>query len=213
MELYYQDNHMFIACKKPGVLSQSDGDVASMETILSAQLNTRVSAVHRLDAPVGGCMAFAKSKKSAAALSRAVADHQLKKEYLAVVKGEFPQQTGTLRDLLYHDTRTNKTFVVKSQRKGVKEAVLHYTVLQTATMDGEVWSLLSILLETGRTHQIRIQFGSRQHPLWGDRRYGGNGNQFGLWAHHLELPHPIQKRMVEATSPPPYEAVPWCFFG
>lgn len=212
MEVYYEDKHMVMACKAPGILSQSDGETESMETILTAQLNTRVSAVHRLDAPVGGCMAFAKSKKSAAALSRAVAGHQLKKEYLAVVKGTFPEKTGTLRDLLYHDGKTNKTFVVKSQRKGVKEAILHYTVLETAEIDGETWSFLSILLETGRTHQIRIQFGSRQHPLWGDRRYGGNGEHFGLWAHHLELPHPIQKKTVEATSMPPTEKAPWSFF-
>ncbi|MFI3313120.1 MAG: RluA family pseudouridine synthase [Eubacteriales bacterium] len=212
MEIYYEDKHMVICQKPTGVLSQSDGTVESVETLLTTQLGTRVSAVHRLDAPVGGCMALAKSKKSAAALGRAVANHQLKKEYLAVVKGPMDGSTGTLQDLLYHDARANKTFVVKTKRKGVKEAILHYSVLKTAEYAGETWSLLSIVLETGRTHQIRIQFGSRQHPLWGDKRYGGTGESFGLWAHHLELPHPIQKKTVEATSEPPAEKAPWSFF-
>ncbi len=202
---------MLICQKEPGILSQSDENQRSMETLVSEELGTRVSAVHRLDAPVGGCMVMAKSKKSAAALCRAVADHLMKKEYLAIVKGDFTAKTGTLSDLLYHDPRTNKTFVVDRKRRGVRQAILHYKVLETTEIDGETWNLVSIILETGRTHQIRVQFGSRKHPLWGDSRYGGRGAGFGLWAHAVEIPHPTQSKKVAAVSLPP-DQIPWNYF-
>ncbi len=210
MNRLYEDKQVVICEKLPGLLSQGEGE--TMETLVSALVGTRVSAVHRLDAPVGGCMVFAKSKKAAAGLSRAVAAHQLQKEYYAVVVGELEQPQGTLRDLLYHDPRTNKTFVVDRQRKGVREAVLHYKVAGTATVHDVRCSLVHIILETGRTHQIRVQFGSRKHPLWGDRRYGGPGEGFGLWAWRLTVPHPIGNQEIAVESPLP-NTLPWSAFA
>ncbi len=209
MNRLYEDKHMVIAEKRPGVLSQGEGE--TMETLVGDLVGTRVSAVHRLDAPVGGCMVFAKSKKAAAGLGRAVAEHQLHKVYLAVVMGTLDTLDGTLQDLLYHDPRTNKTFVVDRKRKGVREAILHYHVRGTAQIDGQTCSLVEVCLETGRTHQIRVQFGSRKHPLWGDRRYGGPGEGFGLWAWKLTVPHPINSKEISVESPVP-NTLPWSTF-
>ncbi|MCF0111919.1 MAG: RNA pseudouridine synthase, partial [Erysipelotrichaceae bacterium] len=86
----------------------------------------------------------------------------------------------TLTDYLYHDKTRNKTFVVKKLRKGVKEAILDYVVLDT----NDTNSLVEVHLHTGRTHQIRVQFASRQHPLVGDGKYGSKDNrcEVSLWS-------------------------------
>lgn len=136
--------------------------------------------VHRLDKDVGGVMVLALDGKSAAKLTAAFAAHDTVKEYMAVCSGAPDRDQGTMTDLLYHDTRSNKTFVTDRMRKGVKEAVLHYRVLASA----QELSLLRIRLETGRSHQIRVQLASRKHPLAGDRRYGSQvkSDHISLWS-------------------------------
>ena len=94
----------------------------------------------------------------------------MQKTYLAVLTGCPAEKAGTLEDLLFHDRVKNKTYVVKRMRGGVKQAKLHYEIL--ARQDG--LSLVRIRLETGRTHQIRVQFASRGLPLLGDGKYGTN---------------------------------------
>ena len=115
------------------------------------------------------------------------------------------QAAGTWEDLLYHDQRRNKTFVVTRQRKGVKAARLAYRVLAS---DGEQ-SLVEVRLFTGRTHQIRVQFASRRHPLTGDGRYGGGkAPNLGLWSWRLTVPHPDTGAAMTFTCPPPAQQ-PW----
>ena len=112
---------------------------------------------------------------------------------------------GTWEDLLYHDQRRNKTFVVTRQRKGVKAARLAYRVLAS---DG-AQSLVEVRLFTGRTHQIRAQFASRRHPLTGDGRYGGGkAPNLGLWSWKLTVPHPDTGAAMTFTCPPPAQQ-PW----
>ena len=111
-------------------------------------------------------MVYARNKKSAAALSKVIADGQMVKEYVALVHGTPPEE-GDWEDLLFKDSRKNKVFVVKRQRTGVKAARLTYRLLQL----GEK-SLVRIRLYTGRSHQIRVQFASRGFPLVGDHKYG-----------------------------------------
>lgn len=91
------------------------------------------------------------------------------KTYRAVIAGGPDEQLppeGILRDYLFKDSRKGRVFPVKRPRKGVREAVLEYRIVETAP-DGSL-SLAEITLHTGRTHQIRVQFASRKHPLYGD---------------------------------------------
>jgi 23S rRNA pseudouridine1911/1915/1917 synthase len=121
------------------------------------------------------------------------------KTYRAVIAGApdeaLPQQ-GTLRDLLFKDSRKGRVFAVDRPRKGVREAVLAYEVIATAelsTTDGssEAFSLIRIVLHTGRTHQIRAQFSSRRHPLWGDGKYGSRKKgAIALQSARLQFKHP-----------------------
>lgn len=156
-------------------------------------------------------MALALTPKAAARLTQAFATHETRKEYLAVVPGELAE--GELRDLLFHDRCTNKTFVTDRPRAGVKEAVLTQRTEQTALHEGQEYSLLRVVLMTGRSHQIRVQLASRKHPLLGDRRYGSPVKLDGiaLWSAALELPHPVTGDRLRFTAVPAGD-FPWSLF-
>ena len=208
-----KDNHLLLVEKPVGLSAQAVEGGDSLPHCLE-QAGYPVKPVHRLDKPTGGVMVYARSDQAAAKLSALVGQHdRFQKEYLAVVQGCPAKAEDTLTDLLYHDMRRNKSFVVNRQRKGVREAVLEYTVLETVTNEDGVFSLIRVRLHTGRTHQIRVQFASRKMPLYGDSRYGGvKGKCLGLWSHRLTLPHPVTGETLSAESHPDWETAPWCYF-
>lgn len=201
--ILYQDKDIAVCVKPAGVDSQG-----GMCALLREQLGGEVFCVHRLDRAVGGVMVYARSAAAAAALSRAIAENALEKDYLAVCEGVPAPAEGAMRDLLYHDAAKNKTYVVQRQRRGVREALLDYRTLET---QGGL-SLVRVRLHTGRSHQIRVQFASRQLPLVGDGRYGAKSRgAIALWAHALAFPHPVSGEALRFTAPPP-EAPPWTDF-
>ena len=161
MDILYTDRDLAVCIKPVGLDSEIQVPAA-----LKEQLGGEVYPIHRLDKNVGGVMVYARTKQAAAALSKAVQDGAMVKEYVAMVHGT-PPETGDWEDLLWKDARKNKVFVVKRQRSGVKKARLEYRVLHS----GEA-SLVRVRLHTGRSHQIRVQFSSRGFPLVGDHKYG-----------------------------------------
>lgn len=158
MEIIYQDKGIVVCVKPVGVDSEAD-----MPFALKEALGGDFFPIHRLDKNVGGVMVFARTKPAAAALSKAVQDGAMVKEYVAKVHGT-PPESGDWTDLLFKDSSKNKVFVVKKERKGVKTARLEFV------RHGE--DLVRIRLHTGRSHQIRVQFASRGFPLVGDHKYG-----------------------------------------
>jgi 23S rRNA pseudouridine1911/1915/1917 synthase len=213
-QILYQDNHLIIIEKPRDVLSQVDaGGGDSIPKRLERQGLT-VKPVHRLDRPTGGVMVYALTDKSAASLSNLVQDHiNFVKEYFAVIRGCPSEPYGTMEDLLYHDAKRNKSYVVDRKRGGVKAAKLTYKVLQTVHNDDGEFSLVQVRLYTGRTHQIRVQFASRKLPLAGDSRYGGIRNcPLALWSCRLTFPHPISGEEISARSLPDTQAFPWNLF-
>ena len=203
MNILYEDKALIVCQKPAGVLSEGE-----MPALLCEQLSLKECfVVHRLDREVGGVMVFAKTKKAAAALSKSVQDKTLKKEYLATVEGEVTPEKGEMRDLLFRDAKKNKSFVVKRERKGVREAVLDYEVLESREIDNGMASLVKIHLHTGRTPQIRVQFSSRKHPLVGDSRYGSRiKHDIMLWSHRLIFPHPDTGEEMEFSLDAPWRA-------
>ena len=131
-------------------------------------------------------MVCAKASRAAGTLSVAMAQVGFRKEYLCIIRGCPEEKEGTWKDLLLHDKTRNKSFVVQRMRGGVKEARLDYQVL--AEKDG--LSLVRVLLHTGRTHQIRVQFASRGLPLLGDGKYGGGSGGGGAGGAPLAVPPP-----------------------
>ena len=188
IEILYEDKEL-VACVKPvGFSSETD-----LPNALKEQLNSETYTLHRLDTPVGGVMVYAKSKEAAAKMSRKISQNEdFKKSYLAVCEGEFLEKEGIMQDLLFKDSKKNKSFVVKRERKGVKKAVLRYNILKTGEYDGKMCSLALVTLETGRSHQIRVQFASRKHPLLGDGKYGSSINcPIALFSHKIETENKI----------------------
>ncbi len=165
MEILYSDKAIAVIIKPVGLDSEQEAPAALKEA-----LGGEVFPIHRLDKNVGGIMVFARTKQSAAALSKAVQEGSMVKEYVAMVHGT-PPERGDWEDYLFKDSRKNKVFVVKRERKGVKKARLEFQRLS-----GGETSLVRIRLHTGRSHQIRVQFSSRGFPLMGDHKYGARDN-------------------------------------
>ena len=212
IEILHQDRDLVVAVKPRGVLSEDHPSEDCMPALLRP-LAGRVLTVHRLDRPVGGVMVYARNKKAAAALSAAVQSGTLKKTYTAVVTGTPTEPAGEWRDLLYHDARQNKTFVVSGARKGAKEAVLRYTLLEEKSANGVSFSRISIELLTGRSHQIRVQFGSRNLPLAGDGKYGSRDKGArvpSLMAYSLAFS--LGGKRISASVLPDASVYPWCLF-
>jgi len=174
LEILFEDESVTVAVKPPALLSErAEGGNGFADRLAARNPNGYVGVIHRLDRGVGGVMVYARTPIAAARLSADVQAHRFEKEYLAWLHGRPQSDASTLRDLLFHDRMKNKTFVVERTRKGVKEAVLDYTVIGERTDSaGETNTLVKVRLHTGRTHQIRVQFSHRGHPLLGDGKYG-----------------------------------------
>lgn len=205
-----QDEELIVCVKPAGLLSERGG----LPELLEEQCGGAVFPVHRLDRDVGGVMVYARTRAAAASLSALIAERRMEKEYLAVVEGCPEAECGELRDLLYHDQKRNKSYVVQRARKGVKEAALRYQLLETAETEQEPMSLLRIALDTGRSHQIRVQFASRRLPLVGDARYGSRIRSGGiaLWSASLRFPD-LRGGMALCFEASPPAVEPWTLFG
>ena len=165
MTILHCDRDLAVCIKPVGMDSE-----AEVPEALKTELGGDIFPIHRLDKNVGGVMVYARTKSAAATLSKAVQEGSMIKEYVALVHGT-PPETGDWEDLLFKDSRKNKVFVVKKERKGVKFARLEYRTLR-----GGAQSLVHIRLHTGRSHQIRVQFANRGFPLVGDHKYGSRDN-------------------------------------
>lgn len=210
MKILFEDNAIVVCIKPVGVISQESSDGGeSMISLLREVCRSEIYPIHRLDRAVGGLMVFAKTQKAAADLSKQVQDRTLQKEYLAIVHGTVEQPQGILEDILFKDSSKNKSFVVKTMRKGAKKASLEYKIIGNT----EEYSLADILLHTGRTHQIRVQFASRKHPLLGDGKYGGRDSYKApaLWSSGLRFVHPSSRKELYFREAPEMNH-PWDLF-
>lgn len=221
VKVIYEDNHLLVVEKPVNILSQGDNtNDDDMVNLLKKYLkekynkpgNVFVGLVHRLDRPVGGCMVFAKTSKAASRLSEQVRNKSFKKTYRAVIHGNMNKKEDNLLDYLYKNKKTNMVSVVSKNTKDAKDARLSYETLDSK----KGFSLVQIDLQTGRPHQIRVQFASRKHPLYGDQRYGQNlnkvGQQIALWSYKIEIDHPTTKERMEFVCNPPSE-YPWNIFN
>ena len=189
MKILYTDRGIVVCIKPVGLDSEAEVPAA-----LKAELGGEIFPIHRLDKNVGGIMVFARTKSAAAALSKAVQDGQMVKEYVAMVHGT-PPESGDWEDFLFKDSRKNKVFAVKKERKGVKYARLEFSRLK-----GGEQSLVHIRLHTGRSHQIRVQFSSRGFPLVGDHKYGSRDAATApmLFSCRITLPWNGESRIFES---------------
>ena len=203
VKVIYEDNHLLVVEKPVNILSQGDNtNDDDMVNLLKKYLkekynkpgNVFVGLVHRLDRPVGGCMVFAKTSKAASRLSEEIRNNNFHKTYLAVIQGTMPKE-GKLEDYLIKDNNKNISYIA-TKDKG-KYSALEYKIVNTKNN----LSLVEINLITGRSHQIRLQFASRNHPLLGDSKYGNNPSNINiaLFAKSITFTHPTTKEKLTFT--------------
>lgn len=206
----FEDNHLLILNKPSGLLTQPSGtEQDSLEGQAKAWIKERdckpgnvfLEAVHRLDKPVSGAVVFAKTSKALGRLNQSMRAKQTRKIYWAWLEGELPSDQGTLVNYLLHDDFHAQ--VVDSSHSEGKMARLSYRVLHRKRER----TLLEIELETGRYHQIRLQFGFLGYPVWGDLKYGGQRlyDQGSIALHHrcIEIPHPVTHETLRIEAPLP----------
>ncbi len=207
----YRDNHLLVLYKPAGLLVQADETEeisllelgkAWLKKIYQKPGRVFLGMVHRLDRPVAGVVLFCRTSKAAARLSEQFRTGVPEKYYLAMLEGEMGRKADRLVN--YIERRENRSsVVVPDKQPGSREAKLSYTVLQTE----KGRSLVRIKLETGRHHQIRVQFAHIGHPVVGDLRYGAAAplpeKQIALFAKELAVNHPVLGERMRFESPLP----------
>jgi 23S rRNA pseudouridine1911/1915/1917 synthase len=217
-EILYEEGPCLVVCKPPGLPTQAPPGIDSLEVRVKAFLKRRdnpphdvyLGVPHRLDRPASGAIVFATRRRAAHKLARQFEYREVKKLYWACVAGWPDPPAGTWQDYLRKVYGKPQAEVVPADHPEARLAVLHYRTLLAA--DWGAW--LEIELETGRTHQIRIQAASRGHPVLGDFQYGSQ-TPFGpqhtderlraiaLHARTLVFEHPTSKQRISATAPAP----------
>ena len=199
INIIYEDNHLLVVEKPINITTQEDNTKdKDLLTILKEYIkekynkpgNVYLGLVHRLDRPVGGIMVFARTSKAASRLSEQVRNKIFKKTYNAVVIGNINKE-GKLKDYLLKDEKKN---IVKVDKNG-KEAILNFKKLDFKNN----MSLVEINLETGRSHQIRVQMSHYGYPLFGDQKYNKTskvGEQIALFAKKIEFIHPTTNELL-----------------
>lgn len=206
IKVLYEDNHLLVVDKPINVPMQED-ESKDLDLLNMAKAyikdkynkpgNVYLGLVHRLDRPVSGVCVFARTSKAASRLSKQINNHEFKKEYLAVVYDNGLKDKDTFKDKLIKDPKTN---MVKVDPNG-KEASLDYELIKRK----DNLALVKINLHTGRSHQIRVQFASRKHPLYGDQRYNKDAKvheQIALHAYKITFKHPISNEEISFISKP-----------
>lgn len=208
MNILYEDA-LLIVCVKPIGASSEEGE-NSVPALLRAHWRKKdayVGIIHRLDTGVGGVMVYAKTSAAAALLSRQVQERTFEKEYRCICAGIPEPKQGEMKDFLFKDGKKGKVFPVKGARKGAKEALLEYEVLKSGAIDENTpVSLCRVILHTGRTHQVRVQFASRKHPLLGDGKYGSRvKGEIALQCARIGFIHPKSGKKMSFSIDAPRE--------
>lgn len=217
IKILYEDNHLLVVEKPVNMLVQADKTkdedlLTKLKEYIKKEYNKPgavfLSLVHRLDRPVGGAIVYAKTSKAASRLSDQLRRRVIEREYLAIVRGSVNKNQARLENYLLKDNKRNEVSIVKSNIKGSQKAILGYKKLANK----RDLSLLKVKLETGRSHQIRVQLAGIGHPLYGDQKYGSKvnkvGEQIALWSHKLTFKHPTKNELIEVISNPP-NTKPW----
>jgi 23S rRNA pseudouridine1911/1915/1917 synthase len=220
LDILYDDGPVLVLNKPAGVLTQAPAGIDSLEVRVKSFYRSRegkpedaeiyLGLPHRLDRPVSGSIVFARHARAAQRLSAQFENRTVSKSYWAFVEGAVTPEEGTWSDFLHKRHGMAQAEVVAADHPAAKHAVLHYRV----RWQSEAGAWLEIELETGRTHQIRIQAASRGHAVVGDSQYGSS-RAFGdpslelrdrpiaLHARQLAFRHPMTPEQVAVVAPLP----------
>jgi 23S rRNA pseudouridine1911/1915/1917 synthase len=210
-EVQFADNHLVVAAKPCGMLTQPDDtDSPSLEAFVKLWVkkayqkrgNVFLHAIHRLDRAVSGLVLFARTSKALSRLNEQSRLQEIQRVYLAEVEGALSKKDGQLDHYLIHGD--HRALLAKKDDPEAKHARLTYKTIKHKTFS----TLVEIELETGRYHQIRAQFSAIGHPIVGDKRYGsktGDGGAIHLHGQKLAFQHPVTKELLTFETPAPFE--------
>jgi RluA family pseudouridine synthase len=226
LEILYDNGPCLVVNKPAGVLTQAPAGIDSMEVRVKAFFREReekegniyLGLPHRLDRPVTGAIVFARHVRAAQRLSSQFENRTVTKVYWAIVEGHLEADEGTWTDHLHKRHGMPQSIVVPADDPRGKLAVMHWRVLTRIEQPVMTW--LEVQLETGRTHQIRVQSASRGHAVVGDAQYGSTqpfGEQFederlraiALHARQLGFNHPMMGEAIDVIAPisPAWESI------
>ena len=216
MEVIYEDNHIIIVNKAPGEIVQGDktGDEPLVETVkhylkekYNKPGNVFCGVVHRLDRPVWGLVAFAKTSKALSRMNAMFRDGEVKKTYRAITRFMPDKPQDRLVHYITSTERTNKSRATLNPRPGAKESILSYRLIASS----DRYHLLEVNLETGRKHQIRVQLSAIGCPIKGDLKYGDKRSNpdgsISLQAHKMEFVHPVSGKLISVVAPTPEDTL------
>ena len=216
-KIIYKDENIVVIDKPVGMPSQSDisrdtdAMTATSKLLSDAGEVGKLFLIHRLDRGVGGLMVFARNKRCAAELSSAIQNRSFSKEYLAIAKG-IPED-GVYKDYLFKDSSSNKSYAVRTERRGAKYAELSLSKIAAVRLDEGARTLVRVKLSTGRHHQIRVQLSSRKTPLVGDKKYGGGDALCcGVALFAFSLSFDMLGREYSFFAKPNTDIYPWKIF-
>ncbi|CAI8437316.1 MAG: Ribosomal large subunit pseudouridine synthase C [Flavobacterium sp. SCGC AAA160-P02] len=216
LHILYEDNHLIIINKRSGDISQGDktGD-KPLNNIVKEYIkekynktgNVFLGVVHRLDRPTSGVIIFAKTSKALERLNKMLRDKKIQKTYWAIVKNSPQEVKNRLTHYLKKNHRNNKSSVYRKKVQGSKKSILYYKTIKKL----ENYSLIEIILETGRHHQIRAQLSFIGFPIKGDLKYGfSRSNKDGsihLHARSIKFIHPVTKQFISIYAPTPNDVI------
>jgi len=218
LDVLYDNGPVLVINKPSGVLTQAPAGIDSLEIQVKAfyrereakEGNIYLGLPHRLDRPVSGAIVFARHVRAAERISTQFENRTVTKVYWAFVEGQVEGDEGTWTDHLHKRHGMAQSIVVPADDPRGKLAIMHWRVMARA----ETGTWLEVQLETGRTHQIRVQAASRGHAVVGDSQYGATqtfGEQFederlraiALHARQLGFNHPMTRELVDVIAPVP----------
>ena len=220
LEILYEDNHLIAVNKRVSDIVQGDktGDKPLTEHVkdyIKHKYNkpgeVYLGLPHRLDRPTSGIVIFARTSKALVRLNKMFQEKDLKKVYWAIVSKAPDTLEGNLEHYLSKNEKQNKSYVFEEEKPQSKKAILLYQTIAKS----DHYTLLEIILKTGRHHQIRAQLSKIGSPIKGDLKYGAKRSNpdkgISLHARQLQLIHPVKKELLNIIAPVPNEPL-WQFF-
>ena len=222
IDIIYEDDDIIVVNKPKGLVvhpanGNPDGTLVNAimaickESLSGIGGELRPGIVHRLDKDTSGLLIVAKNDKAHINMSEKIKNREVKKTYIALVRGSMPEDSATINMPIGRSTKDRKKMAVT---KTGKEAITHFKVLNRYTTNKGTYTLLEIKIDTGRTHQIRVHMAEIGYPVIGDEVYSNGKNEFGihgqcLHAKRLEFKHPItgKEMILEAPLPEYFENV------
>ena len=211
-EILFEDNHLIIINKKPGILVQRDitGDIPLLEIVkkyikskYAKKGNVFLGLVNRIDRPVSGIVIFAKTSKALSRMNSKLKNRQIRKIYWLFISNQFKSNEGKIEGWFKKNKKINKSFFSKEEVKNSKYGSLKYRIIEKL----KKYLKIEVNLETGRHHQIRCSFSEIGFPILGDLKYGSkrSNKDGGIYLHSREVNfiHPVSKKKINIIAEPP----------